>query len=189
MVRRFGIPGMILVGLILAAIATLERGFARGATSRSAAAPAALQSISGKVVGVADGDTVTVLTASKEQHRIRLQGIDAPERDQAFGQRSKQHLSDLVFGKAVTVHWSKLDPYGRVVGQVVLPDGTDVNLAQLQAGLAWFFKRYERELDTQARRVYADAEASARTKKLGLWSDPTSVAPWDFRRAQRNVGF
>lgn len=184
MVRQVRWTRIVLAGLILAGIATLERSCARSTSAGAAEAPAEHKVITGKVVGVADGDTVTVLTANKEQHRIRLQGIDAPERNQAFGQRSKQHLGDLVFGQTVTVPWRKLDPYGRVVGQVLLPDGTDVNLAQLKAGLAWFFRRYGLELDPKTRQVYIEAEESARSKKVGLWSDPASIPPWDFRKTE-----
>ena len=119
---------------------------------------------------------------------VRLQGIDAPESRQPFGQRSKQYLSSLVFGQQVVVQWSKRDRYGRIVGQVVLPDGTDANLAQLQAGLAWFFRRYEREIDEPTRRVYSEAETVARAQKRGLWSDLASTPPWDFRRAERGSG-
>jgi len=89
------------------------------------------QTIIGKVVGVSDGDTITVLDASKRQHKVRLDGIDAPESSQDFGSRAKQSLSDLVFGKTVTVLGSKKDRYGRTVGKVMLGDGKDINLEQI----------------------------------------------------------
>ena len=97
----------------------------------------------GNVVGIADGDTITVLDADKVQHKIRLTGIDAPEKKQPFGNRSKQSLSDMVFNKTVTVETGKRDRYGRELGKV-LADGKDVNLERVRAGLAWHYKAYER---------------------------------------------
>ena len=137
--------------------------------------------IGGRVVGIADGDTVTVLDASRSQHRIRLQGIDAPESRQAFGARSKQHLSDLVFDKEVSVEWEKRDRYGRVLGKVLV-GGSDTCLAQVRAGMAWHYKYYENEQSPEDRRLYAEAEREARAAGRGLWADPDPTPPWDFRR-------
>ena len=92
--------------------------------------------LSGKVVGISDGDTIDVLDSSKTTHRIRLAGIDAPEKAQPFGQRSKEHLSDSVFGKQVDVQGGKIDKYGRTVGKILV-NGFDANLEQIRAGLAW----------------------------------------------------
>lgn len=92
--------------------------------------------LSGRVVAVADGDTVTVLNAERVQHRIRLSGIDSPERRQAFSNRSKQAFSDMVFQRQVEVHWTKRDQYGRIVGKLVI-DGQDANLTMLEQGMAW----------------------------------------------------
>ncbi len=138
----------------------------------------------GRVVGVADGDTVTVLDAQKVQHKVRLSGIDAPERSQAFGQRSKEHLSDLVFGQTVEVDFNKTDRYGRLIGKIVV-NGQDANLQQLHAGMAWHYKEYEREQPPEERRRYAQAEDDARDRGVGLWKDLKPVPPWEFRRAQR----
>jgi endonuclease YncB( thermonuclease family) len=98
-------------------------------------------SLIGKVVRVADGDTVTVLDVSNTQHRIRLQGIDAPERKQPFGRKSGEYLANAVAGKTVVVEWDKRDRYGRIVGKVVL-EGEDMNLRQIEGGLAWHYKKY-----------------------------------------------
>ena len=138
------------------------------------------ETLLGKVVNVADGDTITVLDADKVQHKIRLAGIDAPEKKQAFGQRSKQNLSDLVFDKTVTVETYKRDKYKREVGKVLL-EGVDANLVQVQRGMAWHYKAYEREQPVIDRKVYADAETEARTARRGLWADAEPVPPWDFR--------
>lgn len=136
----------------------------------------------GTVVGVSDGDTIKVLDGGGRQHRVRLAGIDAPEKAQAFGQRSKQSLSALVYGRQVTIDTRKDDRYGREVGKVLV-DGRDVNLEQLRRGMAWHYKAYEREQSAEDRAFYAAAEDRAREAKLGLWADPHAMAPWDFRRA------
>lgn len=139
------------------------------------------ETLTGRVVKVADGDTVTILDSTNTQHKIRLSGIDAPERKQAFGSRSQQALSADVFGKTVTVDWNKRDKYRRIVGKILI-DGHDVNLKQIQRGMAWHYKAYEREQDVSDRSIYAQAEYQAQRDKVGLWVDKDSVAPWDFRK-------
>lgn len=142
------------------------------------------QVLEGKVVSVADGDTITVLDADRVQHKIRLSGIDAPERSQAFGRRSKEHLAGLVSGEQVTVETDKTDRYGRSVGKVLL-QGRDINLAIVVAGLAWHYKKYESEQPASDRRLYASAEVQARELRVGLWRDREPMAPWDWRVAKR----
>ena len=141
------------------------------------------QTFSGRVVAIADGDTITVLDSSDTQHRIRLEGIDAPESHQAFGSRSKQNLSDLIFGKDVTVIYYKTDQYGRLVGKILI-DGRDINLEQVKAGMAWHYKEYEREQTPADRELYAKAEDEARKARRGLWVDPEPIEPSQFRREQ-----
>lgn len=143
------------------------------------------ETLQGKVIGISDGDTITLLDGSKTQHKIRLAGIDAPEKSQAFGERSKQHLSDLVFGKTVTVDWNKTDKYGRTIGKVIV-DGQDANLSQVQAGLAWHYKQYEKEQLPADRSSYAQAEVDAKVRKIGLWHDAVQIPPWDFRHGVGN---
>jgi endonuclease YncB( thermonuclease family) len=138
------------------------------------------ETFQGRVVGVADGDTITVLDADNTQHKVRLSGIDAPEKAQAYGQRSKQSLSGLVFGKSVVVETTKRDRYGREVGKV-LADGLDVNLEQVNRGLAWHYKAYQREQPPADRTTYSEAEQAAREARTGLWQDPEPVPPWEFR--------
>ena len=145
------------------------------------------QAITGKVVGVSDGDTITVLDDQKRQHKIRLEGIDAPESNQDFGSRSKQSLSDLVFGKTVTVTSAKKDRYGRVLGKVTL-DGKNINLKQINRGLAWFYINFAIELNPEDATAYGKAEAQARYEKRGLWADDSPVPPWDFRRGKKTPG-
>ena len=136
--------------------------------------------ITGYVVGVADGDTITVLDADKAQHKIRLTGIDAPEKKQPFGNRSKQSLSDMVFTKIVTVETDKRDRYGRQLGKV-MDGGKDVNLEQVRAGMAWHYKAYERAQSVIDRQAYADAESEAKAAKRGLWVDVEPTPPWEWR--------
>ena len=138
----------------------------------------------GRVVGIADGDTLTVSDQKREQHKVRLSGIHAPEKSQPFGQRSKQSLSDLAYGRSVSVDWRKRDRYRRIVGKV-FEGGRDVNLEQVRRGLAWHYKHYQKEQDTIYRPRYADAENEARAKRRGLiWVDPKPVPPWDWRKAR-----
>lgn len=142
--------------------------------------------LTGRVVGIADGDTLTVLDSQFQQHKIRLVGIDAPESEQPFGTRSQQHLGALVFGKTITVDYDEQDHYGRTLGKVLI-NGRDVNLKQVQAGLAWHYKAYQSDQAPADRAQYASAEISARKANLGLWSDPYAVPPWDWRRGIRDA--
>jgi endonuclease YncB( thermonuclease family) len=135
----------------------------------------------GQVVGVTDGDTITLLDATHTQYKVRLSGIDAPEKKQAFGQSSKKSLSDLVYLKVVSVEYSKQDRYGRIVGKVLLND-VDVNLEQVKRGMAWFYKKYQNEQPLQDRLDYLHAQETAEAERVGLWVDSEVVAPWDFRK-------
>lgn len=148
----------------------------------SLAAVCQAATIEGKVVAVSDGDTVTVLDAARQQHIVRLAGIDAPERRQPFGQRSKQSLSEMIFGQNVLVMTGKRDRYGRQIGTILLGQ-RNVNLEQLRRGMAWFYRRYASELPPGDRAAYDEAEFTARLARKGLWSDQTPVPPWSFRRA------
>lgn len=140
--------------------------------------------LQGRVVGVTDGDTVTVLDEFKVKTKVRLAGIDAPEKSQAFGRRSKEHLSGLIFGKTVDGDWRKKDKYGRTVGKIFI-DGEDANLEQIKSGFAWHYKAYEREQSAADRQSYSQAEIDARIDRLGIWQDEDPVAPWDFRRSRK----
>lgn len=145
----------------------------------------------GRVVGVSDGDSVTVLDEGLKRHKIRLMGIDAPEKAQAYGQKSKQHLSHLVFGKDVLVEWHKRDRYGRIVGKIFVSPAecqgcdksVDVGLEQIRSGLAWWYRQYAKEQDHEDRLSYDEAEAQARNHRVGLWRDADPVPPWVWRRS------
>ena len=139
------------------------------------------ETLLGKVIHVQDGDSITVLDDTRTQHKIRLTGIDAPERRQAFGNVAKESLAEQVAGQSVAVEWDKVDRYGRKVGKVLL-GGLDSNLVQIKRGLAWHYKQYEREQSPADRQSYAEAEVEARAAKLGLWRDAAPLPPWHFRR-------
>lgn len=151
-------------------------------------------SISGRVVAITDGDTLTLLDADHVQHKIRLTGIDAPEKankkvpldvgGQPFAELSKQHLAMLTFNKQVIVEWSKLDRYGRTVGKVMV-DGADANLEQLKAGMAWWYVKYRKEQSPDDQRLYEQAELKAQLQRTGLWSDKQAMPPWDWRKRNR----
>lgn len=140
--------------------------------------------ISGRVVHVADGDTITVLDAEKNQHKVRLAGIDAPEKDQAYGQRSRESLDELVAGQTVVVETTKKDRYGRVVGKVLV-NRRDINVEQIRRGMAWFYREYAYEQSAADRQSYDQAEAEAQSYRRGLWADKGPTAPWDFRQKKR----
>lgn len=135
--------------------------------------------LEGKVVGISDGDTITVLVDRREV-KVRVAGIDAPEKKQPFGQRSKEHLSDCAFGKAVSVEWSKTDRYGRAIGKVTA-HGVDCGLRQIELGMAWHYKAYAKEQKVIDRAAYSEAESQSMTRKSGLWSEPHPTPPWEFR--------
>ncbi|MDO9051641.1 MAG: thermonuclease family protein [Methylotenera sp.] len=141
--------------------------------------------LQGKVIKVTDGDTVNVLTNDNELHKIRLSGIDAPEKKQAFGNKSKQALDDEIGGKVVTVEFNKRDRYQRIIGKIMF-NGKDVNLHQIQRGLAWHYKKYQNEQEVEDRSIYADAEYLAQRDKLGLWADTNAMPPWDFRKQKHD---
>lgn len=149
--------------------------------------------INGKVVAVTDGDTIKVLDQNLQQHKIRLSGIDAPERAQPFGNASRKQLAKLVAGKQVRVESVKNDRYGRVLGKVWVqpsdcPDcgkTLNVNHAQILYGMAWWYKDYARDQSPEDRGRYQSAAQEARKRKRGLWSEPDPIPPWAWRRGQR----
>jgi endonuclease YncB( thermonuclease family) len=131
----------------------------------------------GKVVAVADGDTITALK-DLQQVKVRLTEIDAPEKQQAFGNRSKESLSDLCFGKTATLLEKGKDRYGRTLARVTC-DGSDANAEQVRRGLAWAYTKYL--TDPQIKAI----EEEARAARLGLWRDEKPVPPWEWRKAKR----
>lgn len=150
--------------------------------------------LEGQVIHVADGDTVTVLDDQHRSHKIRLAGIDAPERGQPFGRRATEALSKLAKNRRVVVSGGKTDRYQRRIGIIrVAPadcmscaPSVDVGLSLINAGLAWHYRAYEREQSRSDREQYRLAEDAARARQDGLWTDAAPTPPWDWRRARRD---
>lgn len=140
--------------------------------------------LSGKVIKVADGDSITVLDNSREQHKIRFSGIDAPEIGQPYGKAAKKFLSKIIYKKQVCVQWHKKDKYGRLVGLVFYED-KDVNLQVVEAGYAWHFKKFQSEQAPADRKLYAEAHDKAKSDVIGLWSEPDPISPDDWRAGTR----
>lgn len=140
--------------------------------------PSQMEFLVGRVVRVSDGDTVTVLDANNTQHRVRLAQIDAPESKQAFSMVSKKALSELIAAKEVVVKIDGIDRYKRVLGEIFIDD-KNVNLYMVRNGFAWAYTQYVSDNN------YFNAQEAGQREKLGLWSDPHPMAPWDYRRHQR----
>jgi endonuclease YncB( thermonuclease family) len=141
------------------------------------------ETLHGKVVNISDGDSLKVLDSEDYLYKIRLLGIDAPERrpNQAFSKKSKNYLRDLVAGRQVTVKYKKKDRYNRILGKIIL-NGEDINLKMVEAGLAWHYKKYQYNQTVEDRRLYGIAENSAKKDRRGLWIDERPTQPWEHRR-------
>ena len=137
--------------------------------------------ITGKVIRVADGDTITILDARNTQNKIRLYGIDAPEKAQDFGNKSREKLASLVAGKDIAVSVMDIDRYGRNVGRINI-DGKEVAEEMLKAGMVWLYTAYCKIPECNH---WKELETQARTAKIGLWSNPTAQEPWLWRKAHR----
>mgnify|MGYP002375195414 CR=1 FL=1 len=138
----------------------------------------AQQVLVGKVVKVVDGDTFDLLSKSNKIYRIRMLEIDTPERGQVFYRVSKQALAAQIFSKEIKVLWTGTDRNGRLLG-TVLCQGRNINLYMVEAGYAWHFKRYSKDIQ------FAKAELQARAAKRGLWGQGQAIAPWEFRKSRR----
>lgn len=138
-------------------------------------------SFSGKVVRVADGDTITVLNGSRTE-KIRLFGVDAPEKGQAYWKASKWFVSNKVFGKIVTVNRKEKGRYGRTIAQVTTSEKTDLGLELLSRGYGWWYRRYAPE-----EKSYEAAEKKARKERVGLFADNSATPPWKWRQRQSHI--
>lgn len=137
------------------------------------------QTITGKVTSITDGDTIKVLE-NKAEYKIRFNGIDAPEKSQAYGQKSKEFLSSLIFGKEVIVEVKDKDKYGRYVSDIFLGNKY-INAEMVENGFAWHYKEYSKD------KSLAELEDKARMNKVGLWADSNPISPWDFRHGTSTV--
>ena len=139
-------------------------------------------SLTGKVIEVNDGDELTIFNLNRPV-RIKLIGMDAPEKDQAFGGIAKQHLADLVFDKVVVVEYLGIGQHTVLIGRVLL-NGSDINAQMIRDGAAWFDPRYKSQISDTQNEIYYQSELAARNEKRGLWQTGDAVAPWEFVKAQ-----
>jgi micrococcal nuclease len=139
----------------------------------------AYSQIKGKVVAITDGDTFVLLNEKKEQVKIRLHGIDAPEKKQDFGTAAKNYLSSLIYNKEITIEYKNLDRYGRTIG-IVFIEELNVNEKMLEEGMAWHFKKYDKNSD------WAALEDKAKEGKKGLWVLSNAIAPWEWRNRKKS---
>lgn len=137
------------------------------------------QVISGLIVRISDGDTVVLLDEEKTQHRVRLDGVDCPEKKQAYGNKATQFVRDKIGNKNVSVYYDKKDQYGRILGVVVTEEEENINELLLANGLAWHYKYYNKNP------VYANLEQEAKDKQLNIWSEKNPIEPYLFRKMQR----
>ncbi len=134
-----------------------------------------------KVIHIADGDTITVLNRANEKIKVRLNGIDCPEKAQAFGNKAKQFTKDLVHGEMVTIQAYDQDKYGRTIGDVLLEDGRNLNQELVRAGYAWWYFKYSD--DEHLGRL----EVEAKIAKVGLWTDKNPIPPWIYRHRDQFI--
>lgn len=180
---RIGATGFAL--LLIGSIPMAAAGRVLSPPSVSlAGVPVPCPLLEGKVVGIQDGDTITLLDPSSRSYRIRLLGIDAPEKNQPFGKVAKQVLSDRVFGKQIQVMAKGRDRYGRTLGKILL-DGKDINLEMVRHGLAWFYQHYAGTQFRGDASLYAGAQKRAQYEQSGLWAYPDPIEPWEWRKARR----
>ncbi|NJM33249.1 MAG: nuclease [Limnobacter sp.] len=190
----------LLLALAIAAFTVFSGQNGLGTSPKNATPNHATQTaqnnlITGTVTRVADGDTLTLIDSHGLKHRIRLHGIDAPERDQAHGKQSGQWLSEQTLNQQVGVQISGTDKYQRQIGKVLkIPPGCsqppceyshDVNLEAIELGHAWWYTQYANTQSPADQQLYQQAQQTAQQQQQGLWARPKPIAPWDWRRQKR----
>lgn len=148
---------------------------------------ASAEDLIGKIIHVTDGDTLTVRTAQPLDYRIRINGIDAPEKGQGYGDRAKRNLEILALNKEARLDCYKTDKYRRKVCRVFV-DGKDIGLEQVRVGAGWWYREYANEQTLAERGAYGNAETEARAGHLGLWYDKGPMPPWEWRVSHRGRG-
>lgn len=147
------------------------------------AASPAFADFTGRVVSISDGDTITVLDSDNHQHKVRIAGIDAPERHQPFGEKSRASMGALAFHQEARLDCRKQDRYRRDVCTVFI-EAKDIGLEQVTRGMAWWYRAYAKEQTQQQRQDYEVAEFQAQSRRAGLWAEKNPVPPWEWRRAK-----
>lgn len=135
--------------------------------------------LTGRVVGITDGDTLTLLV-DRQQYKVRVSGIDAPEKRQAWGEKSKTNLSRLAFNQEAVAECWKIDRWGRRICKVTV-NAIDIGLEQIRDGMAWWYRKYAKEQSSDDQSAYESVELMAKLRRLGLWSDTNPIPPWYFR--------
>jgi len=173
---KFPFPALIITLCLVAFTTTAIDGRCESLKNKESSSKCVYaKTVTGKVVGITDGDTIKVLTSSNTTIKIRLAEIDAPEKHQAYGNKAKQALSDKIFGKEVTVKVASIDRYQRTVAQIYLEERW-INLEMVAEGWAWQYLQHSRS------ETIHKAEVQARGKKLGLWADKDPIPPWEYRK-------
>jgi endonuclease YncB( thermonuclease family) len=140
------------------------------------------------VVAISDGDTIILLDRSNTQHKVRLHGIDAPEKGQAFGERSKENLSHLAFGIVTSRRTATNATATAATVCKIMLGSTDVNLEQIRAGMAWWYREYAKEQIAEDQAIYSSAERDAHARRVGLWNHAAPIPPWLWRKSERALG-
>ncbi len=130
------------------------------------------QTITGKVIHISDGDTYDILTEDNITHRVRMLGIDAPEKGQDFHRKATDYLKSLLYNQTVTIQFDNTDRYGRLLAFTYLSDGREASHEMIRAGYAWHYRQYNQDDDLK------QLEQEARQNKIGLWADPNPIEPW-----------
>jgi endonuclease YncB( thermonuclease family) len=138
--------------------------------------------IAGKVSHISDGDTFIIKKDDGQNVTVRIHAIDAPELSQTYGTQSRESLRALIANQTVEIRKHKDDQYRRVVGDVFL-NGKDIGLEQIKLGAAWYYRKFQKELSPNDRKLFGDAEVHAKDSQLGLWRDARPTPPWDYRKA------
>ena len=142
------------------------------------------ETVKGKIIRVVDGDTVLARTVDNKKIRIRLSGIDAPEKKQAYGIESKKFLENLISSKIVKISISKKDKYKRYLGMIFL-NKTNINLELVKSGNAWAYRRYLKKMNKKLKEAFIKAESHAQFQKIGLWGKKSPVPPWLWRKKNK----
>lgn len=174
----------VLFSILLTSAAMIDGQKAADVQPPSDADTATNKLVEGRVTAVQDGDTISLKARGGKVYAVRLQGIDAPDENQEWYKESRKSLSDLLMNKQVKVLLYKADRDGRYIASVYF-QGRDVGLVQVEGGMAWYYKKFGYEQSAAGRKLYAQAEAKARTEKLGLWADADPTAPWVFRGEEK----
>ncbi len=140
--------------------------------------PISAKTLKGRIVKVSDGDTIVLLDSTNTQHKIRLDGIDCPEKGQPFGTKATEFVKQLTINKTIIVEWKKKDRYNRILG-IVYADSVNVNKELLKNGLAWHYKHFNNDAEL------AELEQQAKDKKLNIWSEKNPIEPYQWRKWKR----